>query len=502
MPRINLANYFPGLAWACLLALSAGCAATSPLQSAGRANPPNSPNNQIPVTASVTETGRPPTNAVAPAYYSPPGGPTAPNYQGGLQQSYQNIPPQGNSYTPYASSATATTRYFDPSVMPVGATDVAPVGPPGPGPYDAGNAPGGPPNFAGPGPSGPITISPVSASDAKSNEDNEWSLEHLAPDYTLEKFKQAVGWGTDRRLAREAYDRGQALFTAKNYDAAAKEFYTASWRWPDSSMEEDSMFLEGEAYFFSDHYGEAQDSYVNLLKKHDNTRYLDTVVARLFAIADYWERLDQQSHHWPITPNPTDKTQPLFDTFGNAMACYAAVWTHDEHGPYADAALIRVANAHFRREEWEDAAEHYDMLRKFHPKSKYQKEAHLLELQAKMRIYQGPKYSVVPLNDAEEIGKQALKQFPGQLGAEEGRVKAALQTIVEERAEREWIMAQYYDKKAEYRAARMYYQVLVEKYPQTSFGQRARQRMQEIKDEPDEPTNHFQWLTAPFGDGK
>ena len=246
----------------------------------------------------------------------------------------------------------------------------------------------------------------------------------LAPDYTWKEFKKAMGWGPDQKLAREAYDRGQALYNAKNYDEAAKEFYTASWCWPDSTMEEDAMFLEGESYFFSDHYGSAQDSYVNLLKKHDNTRYLDTVVARLFAIATYWEQLDLKSHNWPVVPNATDKTQPWFDTFGNALACYQAVWLHDPTGPLADAALFRVGNAHFRRGEWEDAAENYDMLRKNHPKSKYQKDAHLLELQAKMQIYQGPKYSVVPLNDAQEIADQALKQFPGQLGEEERRVRA------------------------------------------------------------------------------
>ena len=318
----------------------------------------------------------------------------------------------------------------------------------------------------------------------------------------LAEVQGGIGWGPDHGLAREAYDQRQALYNAKNYDEAAKEFYTASWRWPDSTMEEDAMFLEGESYFFSDHYANAQDSYINLLKKHDNTRYLDTVVARLFAIATYWEQLDLQSHRWPVVPNPTDKTQPWFDTFGNALAAYSAVWTHDERGPYADAALMRVANAHFRRGEWEDAAEHYDMLRKYHPKSKYQKEAHLLELQAKMRIYQGPKYSIVPLTDAKEIAKQVLKQFPGQLGDEEPRVRTALNTIFEQHAEREWIMAQYYDAKSEFRAAREYYKVLLEEYPNTSFGQRARQRMQEIQNEPDEPTNHFKWLTAPFGDGK
>jgi TolA-binding protein len=361
-------------------------------------------------------------------------------------------------------------------------------------------SPGGS-GFSGPGSSPPTTFAGDSSS-KKSDDDGEWDWSHLAPDYTCKEFKQAIGWGPDHKLAKEAYDRGQVLYKDKNYDEAAKEFYTASWRWPDSTMEEDAMFLMGESYFFGDHYGTAQDTYTNLLKAHDNTRYMDTVVARLFAIGTYWEQLDMQTHHWPITPNATDKTQPWFDTFGNAMACYQAVWMHDPTGPYADAALFRVGNAHFRRGEWEEAAESYDLLRKNHPKSKYQKDTHLLELQAKMKIYQGPKYSVVPLNDAQEIADQALKQFPGQLGEDERRVRETRAFIFEQRAEREWIMAQYYDNKADYRAAKEYYKVLIEKYPRTSFGEKARQRMPEIQGLPDEPPNYFKWLSAPFGDGK
>ena len=74
--------------------------------------------------------------------------------------------------------------------------------------------------------------------------------------------------------------------------------------------------------------------------------------------------------------------------------------------------------------------------------------------------------------------------------------------MLEQRAEREWAVAQYYDRKAEYRAAREYYKVLLEKYPKTSFASRAAARLEEIKSLPDEPPNHFKWLTAPFGDGK
>ena len=462
MPRTTLGRTFLGMALAGLPAFLAGCMTPSPSSTAARANVYNSPDRK--------------------SY------PPATSAQG-------NTAPQA----PYDSLTPMTTRYFDPNVAPAGAAGAAAAGPAAP-PYDVTNAAGPPPGYAGPASMSPMTIGPASAK--KPDDDNEWDISHLTPDYTWNEFKKAVGWGPDQRLAKEAYDRAQALYNAKNYDEAAKEFYTASWRWPDSTMEEDAMFLEGESYFFSDHYASAQDSYVNLLKKHDNTRYLDTVVARLFAIATYWEQLDLTWHHWPVTPNPTDKTQPWFDTFGNALAAYQAVWMHDPTGPLADAALMRVGNAHFRRGEWEDAAEAYDILRKNHPKSKYQKDAHLLELQAKMRIYQGAKYSVVPLNHAQEIGEQVIKQFPGQLGDEERRVRDTMAKIYEDRAEREWVMAQYYDHKSEFCAAREYYKTLQEKYPRTSFAEQARKRVEEIRNEPDEPPNYFKWLTAAFGTGK
>ncbi len=87
-----------------------------------------------------------------------------------------------------------------------------------------------------------------------------------------------------RRSPAAQFREGEALFRAKKYAEAAPKFYTASWRWPDSTLEEDALFLEGECYFFDDQYGKAQDAYDALLKAHGNTRYLDTVMWRLFAI--------------------------------------------------------------------------------------------------------------------------------------------------------------------------------------------------------------------------
>ena len=81
---------------------------------------------------------------------------------------------------------------------------------PGASPYDVPTGPAGPPpGYARPAPSEPIGVAPVSAK--KPDDDDEWDISHLAPDYTWKKFKEAIGWGPDEKLAKAAYDKGQAL---------------------------------------------------------------------------------------------------------------------------------------------------------------------------------------------------------------------------------------------------------------------------------------------------
>ena len=406
------------------------------------------------------------------------------------------VPPAGY---PSPASPQSPAGSPGPGLVPVGATgvatvdrDVIPAGVTGLPP----SAPAVPGSLAG-SPAEPVAAVAVRAGD-KPKEDTGFEWSDLAPDHVWKDIKAGFGYGPDEKLARAAFQEGEALFRQKQFDEAAKRFYTASWRWPDSTLEEDSLFLMGECYFFADHYSSAHDAYANVVKKHENTRYLDTIVSREFDIGHYWEQMDEHSHHWPVTPNLTEKTTPWFDTRGNALGAYDFVRLHDPTGPLADASVMSIANNHFREHEWEEAAYNYDLLRKDYPKSPYQKDAHLLGLQAKLLTYQGPLYDHAPLDDAKEIADQTLTQFRGRLGGEESHVAETRARIIEERAQREWMMAKYYDNKKYYRAARHYYNNILQKYSQTVFAEQARLRLQQIQNEPDTPPNHCAWLTRLF----
>ena len=114
-------------------------------------------------------------------------------------------------------------------------------------------------------------------------------------------------------------------------------------------------------------------------------------------------------------------------------------------------------------------------------------------------MYQGGYYDAGPLDKAAEVADQALIQFGPELGEERPRVVEAKNKITEEKASRDLIIAQYYDKRERYGAARFYYNSILEEYPQTVAAQQARQRLTEIQGEPDKPVNRFEWLTRMFG---
>jgi outer membrane protein assembly factor BamD (BamD/ComL family) len=338
------------------------------------------------------------------------------------------------------------------------------------------------------------------ADPTKDKDEDFWAK--LAPENVYKSIKKATGYGPNETIARADFKAGQDLFRQKKFSEAADKFKTAADHWPDTPLEEDALFMLAESQFFSDQYPKAHDAYAKLLKKYTNTRHLDWAVRREFAIGRYWEQLDDYQRKWPTTPNLTDKSRPLFDTFGYAVQAYQNVRMYDPAGPLADDSLMATAVAYFRRGQFESAAEDFDLLRREYPNSEFQKYAHILDLQAKMRVYQGKYYDPTALTEAGEIADQTMAQFGAQLGAEQARVVKAKRQILEEKANREFAMAQYYEKQKYYGAARYYYQGLIQAYPTTQRANDAREKLEALKGLPDEPPNRFKWLTDLFPSSK
>ena len=329
-----------------------------------------------------------------------------------------------------------------------------------------------------------------------------FDLSDLDPENAIDNFKVMVGLGPDKKLAKQYFGEGKTLYHEKRYKEAAAKFKAAAGRWPDSTLEEDALFLQGESLFFADDYPNAHDTFGNLLKKYDNSRYLDKAVLREFSIGRYWEKLHDAEPHWPVTPNLSDDSRPRFDTFGNAVKAYETVSMNDPTGPLADDSLMALGNLYFVRGRYEDAVYYYDRLRKDYPNSTHQKEAHLLSMKSHEMIYQGALYDITPLKEAGKVADQAITQFGRELGDEQGNVLKTRNKVDLEMAKRDLEMAKFYEGKRQYGAARFYYREIIKDYPRTEVARTAKDRLEKIKDFPAKPPNRFKFLTDLFPSDK
>jgi outer membrane protein assembly factor BamD (BamD/ComL family) len=302
-----------------------------------------------------------------------------------------------------------------------------------------------------------------------------------------------VGLGPDQQQAQADFNEAEKLFRGEKYNQAAKFYKKAAAGWPDSQLEQDAMFMLAESYFYADRYTKASNAYEALVRKYTNSQHMDKCVTRQFAIARYWEQINQYKPHWPMTPNLFDKTRPLFDTVGRAMKTYDNIRIDDPTGPLADDAIMAMGNSFFLRGRYYDSDQQYELLRKEYPRSDHQFEAHILGLQSKLRKYQGADYDDTPLREARLLAKQLKIQFAGNMKPDQREEIVEIEAkLNKELANREFLMAKHYDDIKEYGSAKFYYAEVIKDFPQTPLAEESRTRLAAMGGLPDRPKSSIE----------
>jgi outer membrane protein assembly factor BamD (BamD/ComL family) len=341
------------------------------------------------------------------------------------------------------------------------------------------------------------------------DEESGGVLGAMAPKNIYKMVKAAAGQGPNQQVAerlfkeadatyREAVNMARGEARTDGFLDAAKTFAKAAERATEPGLKEDARFMAAEGYFFADHYDDASEAYDRLVKEFENTRYMDTVGNRRFALADYWVKHQKADPDWPVTPNFNKDDLPTFDKFGHAMRVLNNMRLEDPTGKLADDATMRAGVAAFEAGRFLQADELFTDLRRSFPSSEHQFLAHLMGLKCKLKIYQGPQYSLTPMDEAEHLIRQIRVQFPHEMKQHEEFIANAWRDVRKNKALHDWTVAKYYDRRKDYGAARHYYSRIAEEYSDTSLSEEARDRAGKIADKPSKPPQKLPWLTRLF----
>jgi len=336
---------------------------------------------------------------------------------------------------------------------------------------------------------------------------NRMLLDDLSPSQIGTTFQVRGKRKIDQGAAKTHYEDGQRIYDeavaakqANNgshqslFIDAANQFRLASARYPDSQLEEDALYFEGESYFFSDHYVQSNRAFEKLVANYTGTRHLDRAEQRRLTIALYWLDLSDQYKG----PKFGDPKRPKTGLASEARRILHRIRIDDPTGRLADDATLALGKAFLKAHRYYEAADTFEDLRRNYPGSKHQFTAHMLELEARMRGYQGKNYDDTPLRKADELMKQIVRQFPVEAKEQLPYLEAQATTIQNQIAERDYSMGAYFESRGENRAAKYYYEQVAEKYDHTEFAQTVRQQIAEVEKRPPVPKQPGKWIVDLF----
>jgi outer membrane protein assembly factor BamD (BamD/ComL family) len=324
----------------------------------------------------------------------------------------------------------------------------------------------------------------------------------------LPKFLQDIpGLGQrpiNKEKAREKYREADQIFEqAKSAEGterrdlfrkAAKQYLAAGKEWTSSALEQDAMFMAAESYFFAEDYPKAENQYVKLIKDYPRTRWQDQVDKRRMEIGDYWLQFPDKFYNI----NFTDNKRPWNDTANHGKRVLEKMRLDSPTSRLADDVTMEIANTEFKRENWPEALDAYRDLISVYPDSPYQFDAHFLGAKSALMSYQGAQYTSDPLEHADKLLTQMVKQFPDKAQENKDQIREMMAEVKFRKAERLYDEALYRANKEEYAAAKIYCDQIIEDYDDTPFAEKAKEILGKGEGKPGVPTPYLHWMTTVF----
>lgn len=313
--------------------------------------------------------------------------------------------------------------------------------------------------------------------------------------------KDVEGSRREYALGDQAFAQAKELEGDKRREAfvtAASHFKKAAENWKSSQMEQDALLMQAESQFFAEDYYRAEQTYAKLVKEYPRNPYLDQIDSRRFEIADYWLQYHSAKPASFASINFSDKTRPWNDTGGHGKRVLENLRLDNPIGKLSDDATMRLAVNYFEKADYESAASTFGELRMTYPDSEHQFNAQFLELQSLLLSYLGPDYTDTPLLEADKRVKAIVRLFPTEAVSKQLELREAATKIKFHMAEREWSSGQYRYLQGENLAAKMYFQKILDEYPDTPFAEEAQKLVTELEGKPDRPPQRFRPLVKLF----
>ena len=268
---------------------------------------------------------------------------------------------------------------------------------------------------------------------------------------------------------KEQFDWAMSFYDAKDYQRAASEFERLTKHYEYSEYASRAQYHVGLCY---ENMGKFYIAFQNYQKAIDNFPHIeniDEIIAREFNIGKLYADKD----------NPKIFGTDIMTSLDRAIEIYKKVVDNAPYGKLADEAQFNMAEALKGSERYDEAILAYQKIIDDYPASSFRERAQYEVAYCAYRASLKPAYDVGPTDKAIE----AFEEFARSSRSEELSKEAGetIRRLKDKAAVKSLLTARFYESQKHYSSAIVYYQDILDRFPESSFADEARAKIDELK---------------------
>lgn len=279
-------------------------------------------------------------------------------------------------------------------------------------------------------------------------------------------------WTNPKNAAKDTpeaqYLFAMQYFDAEDYKRAVDEFDKLIKTYPQSKWAAEAQFHIGVCQERMGDIGKAAAAFKDMIDRYPYSERLNDAVEHQFELAE--AMLDGKK-----TKFLGMAILPAQDT---AAELYQHIVRSAPYGPYGAVAQYRLGDAHTALGNYEDADRAYQAVIDEYPNSEYAPKAKYKIAETSYKAATKEAYRSERTDEALQKYEGFKKAFP-QSGLQY-EADEAIMALREKKARQIFTTADFYDRRGKLKSARMYYDDVVQSFPETAAAKEAGERIPAI----------------------
>jgi len=259
-----------------------------------------------------------------------------------------------------------------------------------------------------------------------------------------------------------------SLYKTKDYKHAKREFAKLLKAFPKSSEAAESQYYLGVIEEDQGNLYKAYKAYQKVVDKYPFSERIKEVIEHEYNIAERIMTTNQKK----------GKMAEVFAAENHAIEIFTKVIENSNYGPLAAKAQYKLGLIYEASAQYYDAEDAFSKVISKYPDSEWVEAAKFKVASCRRAVSRGPDYDQVATREARVKFEEFLRGNPDAALSKDAEKNII--ELKEKEAESNFKVASFYEKQKDYGAAKIYYQDIVDNYPESKWFTKAQTKLQVI----------------------